>query len=82
MLPKLHKSQQLSTIPLEYIQINKILDIEGRPIVAGSAYYTHGISILHKIMESSLKEISRIIKDTFSFDERTEKDLEIGTSSC
>ena len=40
------------------VKINEILDIEGRRIVAGSAYYTHGISIfIHKIMEPSLKEI-------------------------
>ena len=40
---------------LDYIKINEILDIEGRPIVAGSAYYTHGIStLIHKIMEPSL----------------------------
>lgn len=60
MLLKLHKSQQLNEIiaqnPLEYVTISGILDIEGRPIVGGSAYHTHGISI-HKIMEPSLKEI-------------------------
>lgn len=33
-----------------------MLGIYGRPIVARSAYHTHGISI-HKIMEPSLKEI-------------------------
>ena len=87
MLLKLHKSLQLNDIipknPLEYIQISKMLDIEGQPIVSGSAYYTHGISILiHKIMEPRLKEISHIIKVTFSFVEGTEKDLEIGTWSC
>ena len=53
MLLKLHKSQQLNEIIaqnlLEYVTISGILDIEGRPIVGGSAYHTHGISILiHK----------------------------------
>ena len=62
MLSKLHKCKRLNEIisenPMEYLSINEDLDIEGRPIVAGSAYYTHGISILiHKIMESSLKHI-------------------------
>ena len=78
MLPKLHKSQRLNKIiaqsPLQYVKISKILDIERRPIVAGSAYHTHGISILiHKIVEPSLKEISHIIKDTSDFVERTKR---------
>ena len=65
---------------MEYLSINEDLDIEGRPIVAVSAYYTHVISILiHKIMESSLKHISHILQDTFDFVERAEKKLEIGT---
>ena len=42
--------------PVEYVEINEMLGIYGRPIVARSAYHTHGISI-HKIMEPSLKEI-------------------------
>ena len=46
----LHKSQRLNEIiaqnPLDYIQISEILDIKGRPTAAGSAYYTHGISLL------------------------------------
>ena len=84
MLLKLHKSQQLNEIitqnSIQYIKISEIVDVEGRTIVAGSAYCTHGISILiHKIMEPSLKEISHMLKDTFDFVERAEKDLEIGT---
>ena len=84
MLPKLHKCKRLNEIisenPMEYLSINEDLDIEGRPIVAGSAYNTHGISILiHKIMESSLKHISHILQDTFDFVERAEKKLKIGT---
>ena len=43
-------------------------------------YHTHEILILtQKIMKPNLKEISHILKDTFDFVERTEKDLEIGT---
>ena len=61
MLLKLHKSHSL----------NEILDIEGRPIVAGSAYHAHEISILtDKIMEPILKEILHIRKDTFDFAEK------------
>ena len=52
---------------------------DGRTIVAGSAYYTHGMSVLIlKLME--LKEISHILKNVFDFVERTEKDLDIGTA--
>lgn len=48
--------------------------------MAGSAFHTHGTSILICILiELSLKEISHIPKDTFNFVERREKDLEIGT---
>ena len=39
MLPKLHKSKELNDIIMaknnEYINVNKILTIEGRPIVVG-----------------------------------------------
>ena len=64
MLPRLHKSQRLNEIipqtPLENIKTKEILDMQGQPIVAGSAYDAHVISILiHKIMEPSLKEISQ-----------------------
>ena len=62
------------------MKISEILDIEGKFSVAGSAYHTHGISILiHQIMEPSLKEMSHIPKDTFDFVEWTEKDLKIGS---
>ena len=48
--------------------------------MARSVYHTHGISIrIHKIMKSSLKEISHTLKDAFDFVEKTEEDLEIGT---
>ena len=75
MLLKLHKSHSLNEIiaqnPLKYMKISEILDIEGRPIVAGSAYHAHEISILtDKIMEPILKEILHILKDTFDFAEK------------
>ena len=42
MLPKLHKSKELSDIILAknsgYINVDKFLTIEGRPIVAGPCY--------------------------------------------
>lgn len=62
LLPKLHRSQRLNDIiaqnTLEYIKISEVLDIEGRPIAAGSAYRIHGISILTpKIMQPRLEEL-------------------------
>ena len=51
-------SEIIAQIPLEYMKISEMLDIEGKFIVAGSAYHTHGIlTLIHKIMEPSLKEI-------------------------
>ena len=48
---KVNELIKLLHIIIWYIKITEILDIEGRPIVAGSIYYTHGVSILiHKIM--------------------------------
>ena len=39
----------------EYINVDKILAIEGRPIVAGPCYHTSVVSqILHVIMEPTL----------------------------
>ena len=44
MLPKLHKSKELNDIIMaknsEYINVDKILTIQGRPIVAGPCYHT------------------------------------------
>ena len=84
MLPKLHKSKRLDEIisehPLEYIKVEEKLTIEGRPIVGGCAYYTHGIStMIHKIMEPCLNEISHILKDTFDFTDRTNSCFDVGT---
>ena len=63
----------------EYIRTIEILYIEGRPNVRGSAYHTHGISILiYKIMKPNLKEISHILKDNFNFVARTKKYLKMG----
>ena len=39
----------------EYIKVDKILTIEGRPIIAGSCYHTSVVSqIFHAIMEPTL----------------------------
>ena len=72
MLPKLHKSKELNNIILaknnEYINVDKILTIEGRPIVAGPCYHTSVVSqILHVIMEPTLSFIKHILKDSFDF---------------
>ena len=48
MLPKLHKSKELNDIIMaknsEYINVDKKLTIEGRPIVAGPCYHTSVVS--------------------------------------
>ena len=67
MLPKLHKSKELNDIVMarnsEYINADKILTIEGRPIVEGSCYQTSAVSqILHVIMEPTLSFIKHILK--------------------
>ena len=72
MLPKLYKSKELDDIIMaknsEYINVDKILTIEGRSIVAGLCYYTSTFSeILHVIMEPTLSFIKHILKDSFDF---------------
>ena len=72
MLPKLHKSKELNDIILaknsEYINVDKILTIEGRPIVAGPCYHTSVVSqFLHVVMEPTLSFIKHILKDSFDF---------------
>ena len=62
MLPKLQKSKELNDIIMsknsEYINVNKVLSIEGRPFVAGTCYHTSVVSqILHVIMEPTLSFI-------------------------
>ena len=50
----------------KYIQIDEDILIEGRPIVAGTVFYTSGISeILQYIMEPALSLIPHIVKDSF-----------------
>ena len=72
MLPKLYKSKELDNISMaknsEYINVDKILTIEGRSIVAGLCYYTSAFSqILHVFMEPTLSFIKHILKDSFDF---------------
>ena len=72
MLPKLHKSKELNDIIMviysEYINVDKILTIQGRTIVAGPSYRTSVVSqILHVIMEPTLSFIKHILKDSFAF---------------
>ena len=78
MLSKLHKSKEISEIieikRTEYIQIDEDISIEGRPILAGPVFHTSGISkILHCIMEPALSLIPHIVKDSFDFMQRLEK---------
>ena len=48
MLPKLQKSKELNDIIMaknnEYINVDKILTIEGKPIVAEPCYHTSDVS--------------------------------------
>ena len=78
MLPKLHKSKDIDQIitqnPKEYIIVPTSIKIEGRPVVAGPAYHTSGISqMLHCILEPFLKTIPQILRDSFDFIERSHK---------
>ena len=89
MLPKLHKSKELSDIILakssEYINVDKILTIEGRPIVAGPCCHTSVVSqILHVIMEPTLSFIKHILKDSFDFIDRIDTQCTVNTilSTC
>ena len=69
----------------EYINVDKILTIEGRPIVAGTCYHTSVISqILHVIMEPTLSFIKHILKDSFDFIDRIDTECTVNTilSAC
>ena len=69
----------------EYIQIDEDLLIEGRPIAAGPVFHTSGISkMLHCIMEPALSSIPHIVKDSFDFTQRLEKQCRNNTllSAC
>ena len=89
MLPILHKSKELNDIITdknsEYINVDKILTIEGRPIVAGPYYHTSVVSqILHDIMESTLSFIKHVLKDSFDFIDRIDTQCTVNTilSNC
>ena len=89
MLPKLHKSKELNDVILaknsEYINVDKMLTIEGRPIVAGPCYHTSVVSqILHVIMEPTLSFIKYILKDSFNFIDRIDTQCTVNTilSTC
>ena len=89
MLPKLHKSKELNAIILaknsEYINVDKILTIQGRPIVAGPCYHTSVVSqVLHVIMEPTLSFIKHILKDSFDFIDRIDTQCTVNTilSTC
>ena len=78
MLPKLHKSKEINKIieikHTEYIQIDEDILIESQPIVAGPVFHLSRISeILHCIMEPALSLIPHIVKDSFDFMQRLEK---------
>ena len=89
MLPKLHKSKELNDIIMakssEYINVDKTLTIEGRPIVAGLCYQTSVVSqILHVIMEPPLSFIKHILEDSFDFIDRIDTQCTVNTtlSTC
>ena len=89
MLPKLHKSKELNDIIMaknsEYINVDKILTIEGRPIVAGPCYHTSVVSqMLHVITEPTLSFIKHILKDFFDFIDRIDTQCTVNTilSTC
>ena len=89
MLPKLHKSKELNDITMdknsECINVDRILTIEGRPIVAGHCCHTNIVSqILHFIMEPTLSFIKHILKGSFYFIDRIDTQCNVNTylSTC
>ena len=89
MLPKLHKSKKINEVieikRTEYIQMDENILVEGRPIATGPVFHTSGISeILHCIMEPALSLIPHIVKDSFDFTQRLEKQCQNNTllSTC
>ena len=89
MLPKLHKSKELNDIIMaknsEYINVDKILTIQGRPIVARPCYHTSVVSqVLHVIIEPTLSFIKHILKDSFDFIDRIDTQCTVNTilSTC
>ena len=84
MLPKLYKSKKMNKIT-EYVQIDEDILIEGRPIAAGPVFHTSEISeFLHCIMEPALSLIPHIVKDSFDFTQRVDKQCQNNTllSTC
>ena len=78
MLPKLHKSREISEVieikGTKNIQTDEDILRQGQPIVAGPILHTSRISkILHCIMEPALSLIPHIVKDSFDFMQRLEK---------
>ena len=89
ILPKLHKSKELNDTIMaknsENINADKILIIEGRPIVAGPYYHTSAVSqMLHVIMEPTLSFTKHILKDSFEFIGRIDTQCTVNTilSTC
>ena len=84
MLPQLQKSKELNDIIMaknnEYINVDKILTIEGRPIVAEPCYHTSVVSqILLVIMQPTLSFIKPILKDSFDFLDQTDTQCTVNT---
>ena len=69
ILPKLHKSQYLSSIlgHEQYIHLKDFChNIDGRPIVGGPSFYTSGLSeMIDIILRPIVKMIPHIIRDSF-----------------
>ena len=89
MLPKLHKSKELNDIIMaknsEYVNVDKILTIEDRSIVAGPCYHTSVVSqFLHVLMEPTPSFIKHILKDSFDFIDRIDTQCTVNTilSTC
>ena len=89
MLSKLHNQNEINEIIeiklREYIQIDKDILTEGRPVAAAPVFHTSGISeMLHCIMEPALSLIPHIVKDSFDFTQRLEKQCRNNTllSTC
>ena len=84
MLPKLHKSKEINEIieikRTEYINIDEDVLIEDQPIVDGPVFHTSGKSkILHYITEPAITLTPHIVKDSFYFTQRSEKQQQSNT---
>ena len=78
------RCHKISNVQSIFKYMKKFL-IEGRPIAAGPVLPTSGISeILHCIMEPALSLIPHIVKDSFDFTQRLEKQCKNNTllSAC